>query len=133
MPTPKAETSLLDDLQKRLDQASATLPDVHPRKMFGCYALFTDKSIYALIWKTGRIGLRLTDATLYAELMAMDGAIPWTIDETAMSHWVLVPERFYQDSDLLEQWVQRAYRLSLDSTARPKAKKRKGEGFLWPN
>ncbi|MHB8875307.1 MAG: TfoX/Sxy family protein, partial [Myxococcaceae bacterium] len=106
-----------------VEDASARLPAVSKRLMFGCEALFARGSIYALVWKTGRIGLRLPDAARFAELMALEGADPWSPGKNmSMSHWVLVPEAFHDDTDALGEWVMRAHAFAMK--APPKGKKK---------
>ena len=104
--------SLASYLKELLDTATADLADVTPKKMFGCNALFRQGSIFALIWKTGRIGLKIPDPGLFTTLMNMPGAEPWTARNKAMSHWVLVPEGFHDDEEQLRHWTQAAHRLA---------------------
>jgi len=102
--------SLFPHLLELLEEGSHGLPGVSPRRMFGCDALFAYGNIYGLIWKEGRIGLRLSEPAAYAELMALPGAEPWTVMEgKKMSHWVLVPESFHDEPEQLASWVRRAY------------------------
>ena len=125
--------SLFPHLLELVEEASRELPGVSPRRMFGCDALFAYGNIYALVWKDGRIGLKLPEPSLYEELMAMPGAAPWEVGPSkAMSTWVLVPEDFHDDSEQLEVWVRRAHELAskrppkalkLKPMARPKAAK----------
>jgi len=103
--------SLFPHLLELLEEGSQGLPGVAPRRMFGCDALFAYGNIYALIWQDGRIGLRLPEPTVYAELLALEGAEPWRVMDGAkpMSHWVLVPESFHDEPEQLGKWVRRAY------------------------
>ena len=80
--------------------------------MFGCNCLFTDgKSfegkIFALVWKEGRIALKLPLSA--GELLRQRGARPWTIGRKKMGAWVLLPESFHDDAELLRQWALRAH------------------------
>jgi TfoX/Sxy family transcriptional regulator of competence genes len=106
-----AAPAKLDHLKALLDEASDYLPDVTSRKMFGCYTLFARASIYALVWDKngGRIGLKLRDKAVYEELLALPGAQPWFTGETRMGNWVLVPESFHQDKEVLFKWVELAH------------------------
>lgn len=123
--------SLFPHLLELLEEASRELPGVSPRRMFGCDALFAYGNIYALVWKDGRIGLKLPEPSLYEELMAMPGAARWEVGPSqAMSTWVLVPEDFHDDSEQLQVWVRRAHELAskrppkaLKLMSRPKAAK----------
>jgi len=108
---PKVDQLKLD-LKRALDEASRDLPGVKERKMFGCEALFAKDNIYALVWKTGRIGLRIPDPELFHELLALAGAQPWTAGDRTMAHWVLVPESFHRRMDLLTHWVELAYHIA---------------------
>lgn len=104
--------SLFPHLLELVEDASRDLPGVSPRRMFGCDALFAYGNIYALIWKDGRIGLKLPEPSAFEELMAMPGAVPWTPGRSAMSHWVLVPEDFHDQPERLVPWVRRAHALA---------------------
>ena len=126
--TDKAPASFLAFLFSLLDEASAGLPHVTHKRLFSCDALWANDNIYALVWKTGRLGLKIPDAALFAELMAMPGAEPWMPGEGhAMGHWVLLPETFHDDKDLLTEWTRRAHGLADAAPAAPKksAKKKK--------
>lgn len=116
-------SSLSEFLLSLLQEASESLPGVTPRRMFGCDALFADGAIFALIWKTGRIGLKIQDPGQFAELLALPGAERWAPGSTAMAHWVLVPESFHDDGELLETWVRRAHQQA--KSAGPPVKKAK--------
>ena len=65
------------ELEGRLDDAAAGLSRVTSRKMFGCYALWVNDNVFALVWKHGRIGVKLPDAADYAALMKLAGSEPW--------------------------------------------------------
>lgn len=105
----------LEPLRALLERCSEKLPGVTQRKMFGCAAFFAQRTIYGLIWKTGRIGLKVTDRRSYETLMAIDGAEPWTIGKKTMSHWVLVPRSFHKNSERLRQWVQLAHQMAYEA------------------
>lgn len=116
----------LQRLKVVMEEASAGLLEVHEKRMFGCDAFFAGSAIYGLVWKTGRIGLKFTDPAVFAELMAMPGAAPWTAGDRTMSHWVLVPEPFHDDPLRLRAWVERAHRDAAagDSVQAPRKKRR---------
>jgi TfoX/Sxy family transcriptional regulator of competence genes len=101
--------SLLDHLLSLLLDRTAELEGVTGRKMFGCEALFRDGAIFALVWKEGRIGLKLSDPALFAELRAMPGTKPWSPSTVNMSGWLLVPEAFHDDEEALDRWVRHAW------------------------
>ncbi len=113
--TVKANQPALDQLRKLLDEAAIILPDLHWRNMFGWPALFSDGGVFAMVFDTERIVLRLPDSTAFAELLAQPGAEKWQhpMGTKAVKHWVIVPQSFQSDPDLLAQWVRKAYDLSL--------------------
>jgi TfoX/Sxy family transcriptional regulator of competence genes len=92
-----------------LERHAGPLAGVTRRKMFGCEAFFRDAAIFALIWKEGRIGLKLPVGASFDEAMALPGALPWRAGTMAMSHWVLVPESFHSAPKSLSRWVVRAH------------------------
>ncbi len=110
--------TLEQHLKELLDDATADLRGVAVRRMFGCDAFFADGQIFALVWKEGRIGLRLPDAGAFAEVLAMRGGRPWTIGAKKMSHWAFVPEDFHDDEDALGTWVRKAHQLALAGEAK---------------
>jgi len=96
-----------------LEEASSELEHVTRRGMFGGEAFFAGGKIYAFVPRIGRIGLKLPEAAAYQEMLARPGAEPWCPGAQNMSHWVLIPEAFHDDPDLLELWVRRAHQLAL--------------------
>lgn len=108
-----------------LQDAVATLDGVSDFRMFGCRCLRADGKIFALIWKEGRIALKLPASA--AELLRVPGARPWTVSETRkMGSWVLVPEGFHDDPEALSLWARRAHGevLAAPPPRASKAKKR---------
>jgi TfoX/Sxy family transcriptional regulator of competence genes len=105
--------TLLLELRSRLDDATAGLTSVTVRRMFGCDAFLADGAIFAMVWREGRIGLRLPDELL-PELRALPGADPWRPRDMVVRQWVLVPESFHDDSDGLVPWVRKAHAAALD-------------------
>ncbi len=94
--------------------------------MFGCEALFANANIYALVWKDGRIGLKIPDEKLNAQLMSLPGSDPWSPGgKMSMRRWILVPESFHDDLDALAPWVKRAHALALEAepAKKPASKK----------
>jgi TfoX/Sxy family transcriptional regulator of competence genes len=88
---------------------ASLLRDVQERKMFGCEALFTNSAIFALVWKTGRIAVKLPDPARFDALASEKGSEPWRAGEMIMSHWVLVPKRTETDTRKLSEWVREAH------------------------
>ncbi len=77
--------------------------------MFGCESFFRDGSIFGLIWKDDRIGLKLRKPQSFQALVDLPGAEVWKAGTMAMSHWVLVPESFHDDEDTLKAWIVRVH------------------------
>jgi TfoX/Sxy family transcriptional regulator of competence genes len=103
-----------------LEDAAMPLPGVTRKKMFGCEALFAEGTIFALIWKEDRIGLKFPDPAAEAEARALPGSDPWQAGDKVMGRWVLVPEAFHDDPVTLARWVQRAHALALVAPKKPK-------------
>jgi TfoX/Sxy family transcriptional regulator of competence genes len=99
----------LEALRSLVEAAAEGLTAVRRRRIFGCDALFTDGEIFALVWREGRIGLKLTDEKLFDELIHQTGATAWKPGGTAMASWVVVPVKLHEDKKLLRKWVQRAH------------------------
>lgn len=118
-------SEFLKFLHDLLEEAAAPLPGVSHKRMFGCDALFADGTIFGLIWKDGRIGLKVPDAEAYNELMALDGSQPWVAGSKQMGSWVLVPESFHDDRAALAVWTRRAHARALATGPKaPRAKKK---------
>lgn len=113
----------LQSLQDQLDAAAKGLKQVDGKKMFGCHALWANGSVFALVWKTGRIGFRLPDEKHFDTLMGLDGAAPWKAGKMTMSHWVLVPESMHAKKPALAKWAKVAHGLALAAEPAKKAKK----------
>ncbi len=104
--------TLLLELRSRLDDLTDGLRDVSVRRMFGCDAFLARGAIFAMVWREGRIGLRLPD-DLLPELRAIPGADAWRHRDMVVRQWVLVPESFHDDPDGLAPWVHRAHAAAL--------------------
>ena len=116
----KATPESLEKLWVLLQGASEDLRAVTKRKMFGCQAVFANGNIFALIWKTGRIGVKITDPGLFLELMATNGSDPWVAGDRTMSNWILLPESFHRREDMITEWVTIAHDLAAKGGARSK-------------
>lgn len=112
-------SSLSSYLESLLRDACTGL-DVQWKRMFGCQAVFTRGSIFGLIWKEGRIALKVPDSALYLQLAEQPGATPWKAGERTMSHWLLLPESFHEDTEALRDWTKRAHTLAGVSSHLPK-------------
>jgi TfoX/Sxy family transcriptional regulator of competence genes len=116
--------TLLIELRARLEEASARLADVTVRKMFGCEAFLAGGKIFAVVWREGRIGLKLPDAQASA-MRALPGASAWKLGDMVMRQWVLVPETFHDDAEALTGWVEQAHAAALVlARSSPPAKRR---------
>jgi TfoX/Sxy family transcriptional regulator of competence genes len=111
-------------LDARLDAAAGRLDDVVAKRLFGCHALFRSKAVFALVWKTGRIAVKLPDPARHRELLQIEGAEPW-VAHAVMAHWVLVPEDIQSNARQLAKWVTVAHELAGTSgPPGPKAKRK---------
>lgn len=111
------------ELLETLRKAAATLREVEERKMFGCEALFTRGSIFALVWKTGRIGVKLPDEGRFGELARQKGAEPWRAGPMVMAHWLLVPPSL-EDAKKLAPWVKEAHEMAAAGLGKLKVPKK---------
>lgn len=93
-----------------VEASTAGLKDISLRRLFGCDAFFVGEHIFVLLWKDGRIGVKLRDAGAHARLLALPGAEPWRMGGKVAAHWVLVPEEMHDDSEALTPWIREAYR-----------------------
>jgi TfoX/Sxy family transcriptional regulator of competence genes len=100
------------ELLATLREAASPLREVDEKKMFGCEALFTKGAIFALVWKTGRIGVKLPDEARFGALASQKGAEPWQAGPMVMSHWLLVPPAVERDVKKLAPWVEEAHAMA---------------------
>jgi len=110
------------ELEGILNFATEGLTKVTSKKMFGCHAAWADGNVFALVWKHGRIGVKLPEEGQYEALMSKSGAEPWKAGPMKMAHWVLVPESFHAKSTELKKWVVKAHALCLKLEKKPKKK-----------
>ncbi|MBI2393842.1 MAG: TfoX/Sxy family protein [Deltaproteobacteria bacterium] len=100
----------LDWLRERVEAVMGARPGVTRKRMFGCDTWFRDGAIFALIWKTGRIGVKLPDSEAYSALARVNGVEPWSPGgKMIMGSWLLVPDTWNEDEDALRPWVSRAW------------------------
>lgn len=104
--------TLLLELRAQLEDLTGALPGVTRRRMFGCDAFMANGAIFAMVWREGRIGLRLPD-DLLPELRALPGADPWRHRDMVVRQWVLVPEAFHDDAAGLAPWLIKAHAAAL--------------------
>lgn len=116
--------TLLLELRSQLESLTVDLPRVTSRRMFGCDAFLASGAIFAMVWREGRIGLRLPDALL-PELRALPGSDPWRHRDMVVRQWVLVPESFHDAPERLAPWVRKAHAAALErASGSSKAKSR---------
>jgi TfoX/Sxy family transcriptional regulator of competence genes len=113
------------ELFAALSGAAQGLANVTRRKMFGCDALFANDAVFALVWKEGRIGVKLTDSAAFDEAMALAGAAPWRAGPKTISSWVLLPTEVVDDAHSLAQWVARAHAQAASGTSSGKKANKK--------
>lgn len=109
-------------LEESLNGAVSGLKKISAKKMFGCHAVWVNDNVFALVWKTGRIGFKLPEEKNYTSLMSKDGAAPWTAGPKQMAHWVLVPEGYHSKPAELKKWAAKAHELCAELKAKPKKK-----------
>lgn len=120
-----AQEQLLE-LENAVQDAVKDLKNVSSKKMFGCPAFWVNGNVFALVWKHGRIGVKLPIAEKFEKLMSIKGAAPWKAGPMTMSHWVLVPEKFHSGRQLSD-WVEIAYQQNLNAKATKKTVKKKAK------
>ena len=113
----------IPELEIILNSAAGKLAKVTSKKMFGCFALWADENVFALVWKQGRIGVKLPDEKSYETLMKTAGAAPWKAGPMQMSHWVLVPESFHDKSAEIKKWATLAHDQCIKLEKKPTKKK----------
>jgi TfoX/Sxy family transcriptional regulator of competence genes len=124
----KASLTLIDGLKKTLNNAAVGLTAVVEKTMFGCHSLFTNDAVFSMVWKDGRIGVRLPEVDTYSQLMSESGAGPWRAGTRTMSHWVLVPKSMHHSQAELARWVAKAHAYAMQGVGKsqtaPKRKKK---------
>jgi TfoX/Sxy family transcriptional regulator of competence genes len=116
---PKPSPDDMTRLKAVFDGAMAGLKDVEPKTLFGCDGYFVNGNIFGLVWKEGRLGLRLTDEERQRELLEQPGAGVWRAGPMIMRHWVLLPPDWHKKPALLKQWSRLAYELALERPEKP--------------
>ena len=105
------------ELESILNEAASDLKKVSTKKMFGCHALFADEKVFALVWKHGQIGVKLTNEADYEKLLKMRGAGPWKAGPMQMAHWILVPKNL-ESSKSLKPWMALAHGQAMAAPAK---------------
>lgn len=121
--------SSIEKLEEILTASATGLSKVTSKKMFGCHALWADGNVFALVWKHGRIGVKLPDESAYESLLSLSGAEPWKAGPMTMAHWVLVPDTFHSKPSEVKKWVAKAHglcsKLEKKAPSKKAAKKKK--------
>lgn len=115
------EKQSIAELEKVLISSATGLSKVTSKKMFGCYALWVNENVFALVWKHGRIGVKLPIESEYESLMKISGSDPWKAGPMTMAHWVLVPESYHAKLADLKKWTIKAHNLCANLEKKPKA------------
>jgi hypothetical protein len=97
-----------EELNAKLEAATTGLGGVTRKRVFSRNTFFVDGKLFALVWREGRIGVKLPDGGAHDELGALNGATPWVAWGRPMRGWLLVPEKMHADSSALAVWVKRA-------------------------
>ncbi len=119
MPTPQ-----FPELKAIVEGATEGLRAVELKRLFGCDGFFAGGTIFSMIWKEGRIGLKLRDEGDYDALMKMKGAGPWCPSgKMKMSGWVLVAPVLH-DADKLAPWIAKAHAQAVGAPKKPAKKKK---------
>jgi DNA transformation protein len=83
------------------------------RKMFGGHGFFAPNGgMFAGIVTDDEVIFKLVEGPLRDDLIALGGR-PWKYDARdramTMNEWIVVPERFYDDAELLAEWAAKAH------------------------
>lgn len=97
-------------LKEQIEGAIGNRRDVSCKRMFGCDAFFRGANIFAMVWKEGRIAVKLPGDAAYAELRAVRGVDPWSPGgKMIMRGWLMLPPAWHEDEDQLGHWLGRAH------------------------
>ncbi len=100
----------IQELEEILNTNSKGLTKLTSKKMFGCYALWVNENVFALVWKKGRLGVKLPVEDSYNKLMGVDGAEPWKAGPMTMAHWVLLPVDYHSKGAQVKKWLALAHK-----------------------
>ncbi len=95
--------------------------------MFGGYGFFAPNGgMFAGIVTDDRIIFKLADEKARQELAAVGGEAwiyPGDGKPMTMREWILAPDAFYDEPELMQQWAARAHKLVPGKVKKPAAKK----------
>jgi TfoX/Sxy family transcriptional regulator of competence genes len=121
-----AESLGLSRLKAQFDGAMAGLDGVEAKRLFGCDGYFVRGNIFGLVWKEGRLGLRVDDADAYAAIARTPGSEPWAMGGRVMQHWVLLPVAWHGRPAALRAWCRRAWAMAAAKPEKPAVTRRLG-------
>jgi TfoX/Sxy family transcriptional regulator of competence genes len=108
-----ADAARLQELRETLHDATVSLPNITWKRMFGCDAVFCEGTIFGLVWKAGRIGLKFTNNDIFETKINKAGSSPWIVrGEKGIQHWVLIPSEIVENENILQEWATEAYDIS---------------------
>ncbi len=108
------------ELEKILGEVTKSFDSTTSKKMFGCQAMWVNGNVFSLVWKTGRLAVKLPEESAYDSLMAVKGSEPWVAGTREMAHWVLVPETFHSKKADIKKWALKAHELCKAIETKPK-------------
>lgn len=97
-----------EELNAKLEAATSGLSGITRKRVFGRNTFFVDGKLFSLVWREGRIGLKIPNAEAHAELSSAPGSTPWVAWGRPMAGWLLVPVTMHLNPTLLASWVKRA-------------------------
>ncbi|MBL1294618.1 MAG: hypothetical protein COB61_012220 [Thiotrichales bacterium] len=98
-------TDLFDMIAKEMAEYSA----IGTGKFFGLDVLKVQGETFAMVWKEGRVGVKILNKELNAKLVSTKEANHWVTSGKTMSQWVLAPYEYNEDITALKKWLLLAY------------------------
>jgi TfoX/Sxy family transcriptional regulator of competence genes len=124
MQVPKAS----DDAKTLFAEVVPDDPRVIVKPMFGNLGAFVNGNMFAGLFGE-RVGMRLLDESVRAELEAVEGAGPFGPEERPMTGYVAAPVEWANEPERLRAWVGRAFAQVAELPPKaPKAKASKARG-----
>ena len=99
----------IEVLRTALESEMVGLNGVSWKRMFGCDAAFRYGSIFAMVWKQGRLALKFPTAEEFDILISHPGSNRRTPGGRTTKHWVLLPDAVVKNREELRDWVQIAH------------------------
>ncbi len=98
-------TDLFDMIAKEMAEYSA----IGTGNFFGLDVLKVQGETFAMVWKEGRVGVKILNKELNAKLVSTKEANHWVTSGKTMSQWVLAPYEYNEDITALKKWLLLAY------------------------